>query len=101
MGEKRDRLTRLKKKRDELRVKLQNLKVKEGFAGSDLLVKDYEARKDLKSSLVKRLQELKDLHEEITERTRKNNNDLRSMLTPFMEEEESSQQHESLSGTFI
>jgi len=83
VGEKRDRLTRLKQKRDELRARIQSLKVKEGFAGSDLLVKDYESRKDAKQMLVRRLQELRDHHEELTQMTMQNTHDAKSMFDSF------------------
>ena len=43
----RDRLTRAKKTRDALRKENAELKQKQGFIGSDLLVSDFEGRKGL------------------------------------------------------
>lgn len=41
----RDRLTKIKRQRDLLRMENAELKQKQGFIGSDMLVADFEGRK--------------------------------------------------------
>ena len=59
----RDKLTKLKREREQIRCENQSLKQKQGFANSDLLVVDYENRKQGLVGLHAQLAELKERHE--------------------------------------
>jgi hypothetical protein len=62
----RDALTKAKRERDSLRGDNSNLKQKQGFVNSDLLVQDFEQRKVDMTQMHTRLIELKDRHESLT-----------------------------------
>ena len=62
----RDKLTKAKLIRDRLRAENATLKQKQGFVGSDLLVSDYEKRKNEIQKSEAQLAELKDRHKKLT-----------------------------------
>jgi hypothetical protein len=62
----RDKLTRSKKARDQLRAENATLKQKQGFIGSDMLVGDFEGRKVVLSKLQEEVDELKSKHARLT-----------------------------------
>ena len=59
---KRGKVRRAKKERDRLRSENSNLKQNQGFASSDLLVVDFEQRKNKLEAMRTNLAELKDQH---------------------------------------
>jgi len=62
VSDERDELTELKKERDKIRIIYQKAKIKQGIAGSDALVADFEKRKDKIPKLEEKLKKLQDEH---------------------------------------
>jgi len=58
----RDKSTKLKAARESVRAENALLKQKQGFANSDLLVVDYETRKEKMEEMMARMTELKERH---------------------------------------
>ena len=64
----RDQLNKLKHERDTLRIENEQLKAKQGFANSALLVQDFEKRKLDIELLKEQVQDLKAQHARLTGR---------------------------------
>ena len=66
----RDKATKLKSARESVRSENALLKQKQGFANSDLLVVDYENRKEKMAEMRARMIELKERHALLVSTTR-------------------------------
>ena len=64
--QKRDKLTRTKQARDQLRIDNHRLRQNCGLLGNEPLLRDFEERKDESSDLRSKLENLKMLHAELT-----------------------------------
>lgn len=66
VSELRDKLTKSKKSRDTLRTENGVLKQKQGFIGSDMLVGDFEGRKETLHDLKSEVENLKARHQQLS-----------------------------------
>lgn len=67
----RDKLSKVKKHRDNLRADNAKLKQKQGFVGSDLLVQDFESQRGLMNDKQMRLDYLMQRHAQLTQEAEK------------------------------